>query len=471
MKKSLLYLSLAGLAAFATSCKEDPEPTPGPDPVGETCTSWVTSGKTVTITDGGCGTGTRTLSADTTYILDGMVFVNSGQKLTIEAGTVIKGKPGEGEQASALIVARGAQIFANGTAEKPIIFTAESDDLGTKLNQTDRGLWGGLIVLGSAKLNTIPNTLNIEGIPTSETRGQYGGTNDADNSGSITYVSIRHGGTNIGADNEINGLTLGGVGSGTTIEHVEIYANNDDGIEFFGGKPNVKYAVVAYCKDDCYDYDQGFRGQGQFWLAIQDANNGDRMGELDGADDPEDGKPYADPIIYNATLIGRGADAGKKVLTFRANGGGKWYNSIFVNQAKGIDIEVKHAYDKEHSIKRMNDGDLIVSNNLFWDVAGNNTEKIIKLTNSEKAPVSADDSTKASADLTAKIAAWANTVEDPGLTYSDYLDIKPVPTNSSVVTSGVAAKNSDAFFSEANYKGAFDPAGSNWAEGWTKTFN
>jgi len=465
MKKSLLYLSIAGLIAFGASCKEE-DPKEKNDP---NATEFTVDGTTVTVKDNGSGFGNYTLSADTTYILDGMVFVNDGQKLTIEPGTVIKGKRGEGEDASALVVARGAQIFANGTAEKPIILTSVEDE--GNLDNSHRGLWGGLIVLGSARLNTVPSTMNIEGIPTNEARGQYGGTNDDDNSGVIKYVSIRHGGTNIGADNEINGLTLGGVGSGTTIDYVEIYANNDDGIEFFGGKPKVSHAVIAYCKDDSFDYDQGFRGYGQYWLAIQDADNGDRLGELDGADDPEDGTPFADPVIYNATLIGRGADAGKKVMTFRANGGGKWYNSIFVNQKKGVDIEVKQSYDSEHSIARLNAGDLEVTNNLFWDVAGNDLAKVIKMTNSDKKPVSSADSTKAVADLNAKLATWNNSVEDPGLSYSDLLNVNPVPSNSAVVTKDLAAKGADSFFEDAQYKGAFDPAAENWAKGWTKTFN
>lgn len=466
MKKTLLYLAMAGMAAFSVSCGEDPVEDEPKD--CETCPLWEVDGTTVTITDNKGGIGTRTLSADTTYRLKGFVFVNSGQTLTIEPGTVIQGLPGEAENASALIVARGGKIMANGTAEKPIILTSSTDD-GT-LTSDDRGLWGGLIILGDAQLNTVPNKMNVEGIPTNETRGEYGGTNDADNSGVLKYVSIRHGGTNIGADNEINGLTLAGVGSGTVIENIEVYANNDDGIEFFGGTAQVKKAVVAYCKDDSFDYDQGFRGLGQFWLTVQGSEVGDRMGELDGADDPEDGTPFADPTIYNATLIGRGADAGKKVMTFRANGGGKWYNSIFVNQAKGVDIEVKHAYaDKEHSIKRMNEGDLVVANNIFYDVAGNEEASIIKLTNSEKAPVSDEDATKAQADLDAKVATWNNSVEDPGLSYTDASNINPVPSNASVVTANVAAKSSDSFFETAEYKGAFDPAGSNWAS-WTKTF-
>ena len=212
------------------------------------------SSNIVTVTD---NTGTVTWTNDKVYLLDGFVFVNSGQTLTIEPGTVVKGKPGTGANASALIVAKGGMINACGTPAQPIIFTFEADPLDGSVPSTTTGQWGGLMLLGDAILNTTPSSQNIEGIPTSETRGSYGGTNDADNSGSLCYVSIRHGGTDIGAGNKINGLTLGGVGSVTTIHHIEIAANADDGVEFFGGTPNLKHILVANVLDDSFDYDQG----------------------------------------------------------------------------------------------------------------------------------------------------------------------------------------------------------------------
>ena len=139
-----------------------------------------------------------------------------GQTLTIEAGTVIKAKPGQQENASALIVAMGGKLIANGTPGLPIIFTSENDDLAGSVPDEANGLWGGLIMLGKAKTNNATVPKQIEGIPTNETRGQYGGNDNFDNSGQLSYVSIRHGGTDIGEGNEINGLTLGAGGSATT---------------------------------------------------------------------------------------------------------------------------------------------------------------------------------------------------------------------------------------------------------------
>ncbi len=184
---------------------------------------------------------------DNTYVLNGFVFVEDGVSLTIEPGTVVRGKPGQGENASALIVAQGGRIFAEGTRENPIIFTAEADDVSDPfdLPLDTRGLWGGVILLGKAVINTSTGVGAIEGIPTTEPRGAYGGSDDSDDSGVFRYVSIRYGGTDIGAGNEINGLTMGAVGSGTVVEYVEVYNNQDDGFEWFGGTVNSRYLVSA----------------------------------------------------------------------------------------------------------------------------------------------------------------------------------------------------------------------------------
>lgn len=467
--KLKFFASFIALAAFVLtlgSCKKkDDGNTDTKDP---NATEYVTSGNIVTVTDHGNGTGTKTFTSDKVWILNKFVFVNEGQTLTIEPGTVIKGKPGQGENASALIVTRGAKIMAEGTATKPIIFTAEADDLNGSVSKTAKGLWGGVILLGKAKINTIPNKMNIEGIPTTEPRGEYGGDDDHDNSGVMKYVSIRHGGSVIGADNEINGLTFGAIGDGTTIEHIEVYANNDDGYEWFGGTVHTKWMISAYCKDDGFDWDQGYRGKGQYWLVVQDPDAGDRMGELDGADLPEDGTPLGGGTVYNATWIGRGAAAGSRVMTFRANGGGYYYNSIFVNQTKGVDIELKESLTASSSYKRFKDGDLKVENNIFYDVADNTNDGVFKL--DVKTGVSASDEATATTELHNYVATANNTVDvDPGITYptSGNFSFNPIPTGD--VTSNLATYPSD--FDNVSYKGAFDPAGSNWAAGWTLLFD
>lgn len=462
MKQRILTLTmiLFALAISFTSCKDDDDPV-----VPSTETLYQVEGNKVTVTDKGKGSGTMTWTSDKEWILNGFVFVNSGQTLTIEPGTVIKGKPGEGENASALIVARGATIMAEGTASNPIIFTAEADDLNGSVTLLDRGLWGGVILLGNGILNTVPSQMNIEGIPTTEPRGEYGGTNNNDNSGVLRYISIRHGGTNIGADNEINGLTFGGIGSGTTIEHIEVISNNDDGYEWFGGAVECKYLISAYCKDDAFDWDQGFQGKGQFWLAVQHPTLGDRLGELDGADDPEDGLPYGGATVYNATWVGSGLD-GKRTATFRANGGGEFYNSIFVNQKKGVDVEMKDGLNAESSYKRLMDGDLKFENNILFDIADGTTAKVFAL--SVQDGVSAADSLTAVGNFYNYFDGTKNDLStDPGIVYPAAGAFNPVPTGD--VTQNLASYPG-GFFDNVNYKGAFEPGAANWADGWTLLF-
>lgn len=415
-------------------------------------------GNTVVIEDNGDGTGTTTWTSNNVYILDGLVFVNEGQTLTIEAGTIIKGRSGQGENASALIVARGGKIIAEGTAQSPIIFTAEADDLAGSVADLDDGLWGGLIILGKAMLNTVPNEQQIEGIPQTEPRGIYGGENDDDNSGVLKYVSIRHGGTDIGEGNEINGLTLGGVGSATTIQYIEVIANKDDGIEFFGGKPNLSNILVAFCGDDSFDYDQGYRGKGQFWAAIQGFERGDRLGEHDGGTDPETGQPYATPTIYNATYLGRGDGAGKRIITFRDNAGGHYANSIFYGQEKGIDIEL---LADECSYTRFQDEQLTLNNNIFFGISANPILTISAADGVEQSVI--DEAETAAADY---FTTAQNQIYDPGFSITtDIFNV--IPSND--VSGNMSNTPGDGFFKDVNYKGAFEP-GTNWAEGWTLTF-
>jgi len=308
----------------------------------------------------GAITANTTWTKDKVYVLDGFVFVEDGATLTIEAGTMVQGKAGQEENASALIVKMGGKLIAEGTATEPIVFTGDGDNYdGSGFGKEVRGLWGGVIVLGKATTNNSTQK-RVEGIPESY-NAFYGGSDDTDNSGSLQYISIRHGGTDIGQGNEINGLTLGAVGNGTTIKHVEVIANIDDGVEFFGGAPDLKNIFVAYCGDDSYDYDEGFHGRGQYWVTIQSEEAGDRLGEHDGGDgDDEAAEPYAKPVIYNATYVGNGNGT---CITFRDNAGGTYANTIFANTHKGIEVEFRN--DKHNSYQMLTEGHLTLQNNLF----------------------------------------------------------------------------------------------------------
>ena len=408
-----------------------------------------------TIRDNGNGTGTTTWRKDRDYLLEGLVFVNDGQTLTIEPGTIIRAKTGQGSAASALIVARGGTIIADGTSAEPIIFTCENDDLKGSIQTEVKGLWGGVIILGTARLNSLYGENHIEGIPLSEPRATYGGFFDNHNAGIFRYVSIRHAGTNIGEGNEINGLTLGGVGNETIIDHVEVISNADDGFEFFGGTVNAKYLIASFCGDDAFDYDEGYRGMGQFWAGIQDNQGGSLMLEANGGSFPENGRPLSTPLLYNLTLVGSGVDNDRFLAVYSRNAGGWLANSILLNQPYGVSIEYKP--DLEDSFRQFEDGRLQLSGNVFFDVANNDTSAIFEVV-TESIGI---DLGEQNARIRQHFRAGNNKVEDPGLIYTGGI-FRLV--SSGYVFTGLAPYP-DEWFDHVGYQGAFGTF--NWASGWT----
>ncbi len=401
------------------------------------------------ISDNGTGTGTVTWTKDKKYVLEGFVFVNDGQTLTIEAGTVIRFKPGKGENASALIVARGGKIIAEGTAKDPIIFTAEDDDLILSVPKSERGLWGGLIILGNAPINLQGGEASIDGIPYAEPRGIFGGADENDNSGILKYVSIRHGGTNIGDGNEINGLTLGGVGRNTEIDYVEIISNEDDGVEIFGGTVNLKHIVVSGCGDDAFDYDLGWSGFGQYWLAVQSANLGDNMIEASGGVNPVNGLPMSIPRIFNATLVGNGNSGAGACVSFNNFAGGILANSVIVNDNHGIIVDVTDG--NNDSFSQWKRGNLAVRNNVFYEVASSTPESIFKLTGIY--------SSTQQSQWQSYFSAAKNEILNPRI---DQVSGNYVPETK---IQGELSDYPDPWFQVVNFKGAFGE--SNWIEGWT----
>jgi hypothetical protein len=316
MKSNLKTIAaLLASALIFVACEED---TPPPPPVQ--------SGNTLVTQN--ITTNTQWTS-DKVYELAGRITVTAGATLTIECGTIIKGQAGTGANATALLVARGGKIMAEGTASCPIIFTSVADEItpadvaagnygSPNLDADINGLWGGVIVLGSAPIsasnaNGDLSEVQIEGIPTSDPNGLYGGNNPADNSGKLTYISIRHGGANIGSGNEINGLTLGGVGNATVVENIEVVANQDDGIEWFGGTVNVTNVVVWNVGDDGIDTDQSWAGTLDNFVVVSPTGH---CFELDG---PE-GSMQATHTIKNgsirATVDGR---ASENIINVDAN--------------------------------------------------------------------------------------------------------------------------------------------------------
>ena len=208
----------------------------------------------------------QTWTNDRMWLMDGKIVVRNGGNLTIEAGTIVKAKTENGADATVLVIAKGGKINAVGTAENPIIFTDADDDIDYEDNgispnriPTDMGKWGSIVILGNASTGTDTGEAEIEGIATGYDWTTYGGSEDTESSGTLSYVSIRHSGKDLNAGEELQGLTLGGVGSGTVIENIEIVGSADDGIEIFGGTVNVTNLFIYNNGDDAIDLDQAYK--------------------------------------------------------------------------------------------------------------------------------------------------------------------------------------------------------------------
>ena len=392
------------------------------------------------------GGQTYNWTSDTEYVLDGYVYLEAGGVLNIEPGTVVRAQVSgsNGDATSALIIARDAQINAVGTADNPIIFTGEFDNLSISIDFTavDNKTWGGLIILGNAPVGEDGGEDSVEGITSeNEPRVAYGGTDAADNSGVLKYVSIRHGGSTIAADNEINGLTLGGVGNGTEIDYIEVFANSDDGIEIFGGTVNITHAVVAFQGDDAFDVDESWDGYIQYAFSIQQdisAEIGDNAVEYDGSERADLG-PKTVGRIYNGTFIGSGVDAGNSNgLRLKQDGAVQMWNCVWTQMQGGV-FRVQNS-----SIDRLNDGETVFANNIAFD-----------FNDLEIDPANAFDITGVE-NIDPQIASISRIP-------NNQLDPRPASNASPLLTN--AAVPTEAGVEVTDYRGAFRD--NLWLEGWT----
>ncbi len=365
MKNRFMLLSLLlgfGMAVSFTSCSEDDN--------NNNNNEIIDTGNVV-ITEN--ITANTSWTSDKVYQLGGRIAVEPGATLTIEPGTIIKGEAGTGANATALLIARDAKLMAEGTAEAPIIFTSVADEISPadiaagdfaspNLEPNINGLWGGLIVLGNARISASNDAgdlteVQIEGIPTSDPNGLYGGNDDEDNSGVLKYISIRHGGSNIGSGNEINGLTLGGVGSATVVENIEVVANQDDGIEWFGGTVNVKNALIWNVGDDGMDADQSWGGTLDNFMVITVAGH---SFELDG---PEGNYNNGGYTIMNGVVIANNETQNSEDLINTDDNTSVAFDNIFITAiAEGQQINrvshVEGVVSFENIVLDVNEADL-----------------------------------------------------------------------------------------------------------------
>lgn len=451
MKKAFL-LPIAASALFLASCGKDKTTDPG------TSTENVIEGDI---------TADMKLTADKKYILKGFVYVKAGATLTIEPGTVIMG---DKQTKASLIVARGGKIMAEGTADKPIIFTSEA-----AAGDRREGDWGGVILLGKAPINPNGGTEVIEGGIQPTVAGkeaeynEYGGTDPEDNSGILKYVRIEFAGIAYSPDNEINGLTMGGVGRGTTISHVQVYRSGDDAFEWFGGTVNCDHLVASYTWDDDFDTDFGFSGKIQFALASRAKNIADVSGsngfESDNDANGSTNSPKTSAIFSNVTIVGPGKGTSLSGINanyqngaqIRRNSSMSLVNSIILGFPTGVYIDDTKGTPTSANITA---GTLMFKNNI---IAG--------CTNAYKASNSAFD-----------VADWfttnGNSKHPNGDTVllADAYKYSPAVSSSAGVPSFLLKSGSMALtgasfngltgFQSVAYVGAFDGT-NDWTSKWT----
>ena len=284
----------------------------------------------------------RTLSADTAYTIEGPLIVLEGGELHIPPGTHLYGSTDI--QPSALIVRVGGKLFSEGTGDAPVVFTSANPP-----EERQKGDWGGIVLNGASLCNFPAGQCVGEG-----NTGTYGGDRRDDNSGVIVYTRIEYAGYEISKDNELNALTMNGVGSGTMIHHVQAHAGSDDGFEWFGGTVNTHHLLATDISDDSFDYSSGYQGLGQFWLAQQDPDDADNGFEVDGNEEDYDAEPYTLPLLANITLIGKGPDGaggtdGESTdgLRLRRGAAGLITNALIIGFGdQGLDIDNAETVDR-----------------------------------------------------------------------------------------------------------------------------
>jgi hypothetical protein len=403
---------------------------------------------------------------ETSYLLVSQLFVPNGKRLSIAAGTSIFALPPAIDTdlpydvAPAIVVERGGIIEAAGTAASPVTMTtifAES----MLASGNRHGKWGGLVVLGKAPTNSAPSYRSIEGIPGKT----YGGVDPTDYSGTLQYVRVWHAGATIAQDDEINGITFGGVGNNTIVDHCEVAYSLDDGFEFFGGTVNVRFLTVLYQGDDAFDADEGYQGMGQFLFAVLDAQS-HHGAEMDSRAGDVNAMPRSHPAFYSMTIVAGGSSSASPtdaVMRLREGTGGKFGNVILANLGgthTGVEISecgdqsISQTLPEAASINTF----LYVSPNFIIDSPGSGRAFTIQ---------GGCSATPADA------SAWSFTDAAPidastlgaGRRLSEVTSTEPRPECDSAAYSAVDAVPVNTFFTPVGFKGAF--GNDMWIEGWS----
>lgn len=297
-------------------------------------------------------TSSQTWTANNRYVLNEFVGVVAPATLTIEPGTVIYGRTSR----ATLFIQRGAKIVADGTARRPIVFTSPRRT-GDRA-QTD---WGSLVVLGAAPINVTGGTAFLEGLP-SEAAYSFGGTDPEDSSGVLRYVRLEFGGFAIATGQEINGLTLGGVGRGTVIDHIEVLHNKDDAYEFFGGTVNASHLLAVAMADDGLDFDFGYTGSIQFAAIIKRAVNDESDSNFYTESDnnipaaADAAVPLTNPNVYNVTAIRIASGVGQYGGVIRRNSAGK-HNNLIITGSRLAPLTIRD----NSTFNNANSGALVVN--------------------------------------------------------------------------------------------------------------
>jgi hypothetical protein len=467
MKNQFVLLALS-VVLFSTSCKKN---VIVEGPSTETPTG--SNANVVEVT--GEISANTTWSASKIYLLKGFVFVSGGATLTIEPGTIIKGdKASKGT----LIVTRGAKINATGTVDKPIVFTS-----ALAAGARSQGDWGGVILLGKAPVNQ-GNDVKIEGglvQPTNKDEKAYifyGGTDVADNSGTMKYVRIEFAGIAYSVDNEINGLTMGGVGSGTTLDYIQVYRSGDDAYEWFGGTVNAKHLLAIGTWDDDFDTDFGYSGNVQFALAQRVATVADQSQsngfESDNNGTGTDQTPKTSAVFSNVTILGPIKAAGGAYnanyyhgAQIRRNSSISILNSVISGFPIGIYVDDTKVITAGSTSTNFTTGSAVFANNLMYgnktDISVSTATAVTAVTDLLKLTSTFDGSKYASSLFVNPYIYGTDFAASGAAGKADFT----YSVNSAAATGAAFtnAKVSGSFFTQVAYRGAFGTE--NWAAGWT----